>query len=70
MGGAVMEKAEFHNRIRSLYCIDGHLLPELTPEQQREFVADPVRYFIRTDKPQSDSIWREIEKRQNRIGAP
>lgn len=65
-----MEKADFHNRIRSLFCIDGFLLPELTPEQQREFISDPVRYFIRTDKAQSDAIWNQIEKRQRREGPP
>lgn len=59
-----MEKHEFHNRIRSLFNINGNLLPELTAEQQREFVADPVRYFISTDREQSDAIWREVEKRQ------
>ena len=64
-----MSKHDFHNRIRSLFNIDGHLLPELTQEQQREFVSDPVRYFIRTDKIQSDAIWREIEKRQTPMTA-
>ncbi len=59
-----MEKPEFLNRVRSLFNIDGYQLPELTSDQQREFVRDPVRYFIRTDKAQSDAIWREVEKRQ------
>lgn len=59
-----MTKAEFHNRIRSLFCIDGWMLPELTEPQQLEFMDDPVRYFIRTDARQSDAIWREVERRQ------
>jgi hypothetical protein len=54
----------FINRVRSLFNIDGDLLPELTPEQQLEFVRNPPRYFINTDMSQSRAIWREIEKRQ------
>ena len=57
-------RALFLNRLRSLYNIDGHLLPELTSEEQREFVRDPVRYLIRTDATQAAAIWREVEKRQ------
>lgn len=59
-----MEQHAFTNGIRSLFNIDGYLLPELTDEQQREFVRDPVRYFIRTDKVQQDAIFREVAKRQ------
>jgi hypothetical protein len=54
------------NRLRSLYNIDGWLLPELTTEQQLEFIANPPRYLINTDVPQSKAIWREVEKRQRR----
>lgn len=57
-------KLLFLNQVRSLFNIDGFLLPELTKEQQQEFVRDPVRYFIGTDDPQSDAIWREVSKRQ------
>lgn len=57
-------RALFLNRLRSLHNIDGHQLPELTREQQHEFVRDPVRYLIRTDKEQTAAIWREVEKRQ------
>jgi hypothetical protein len=59
-------KASFLNHVRSLFNIDGGLLPELSSDQQREFVFDPVRYFINTDKQQSDAIWREVLKRQGR----
>ncbi len=59
-----MNKADFLNRARCLFNIDGDLLPELTDEEQWIFVRDPVRYFIRADKRQGDAIWREIEKRQ------
>ena len=64
-----IDKAEFIDRIRSLYNIDGDLLPELTPEQQLAFVSDPVRYFIYAGDTHSAAIWREVEKRQedNRI---
>jgi hypothetical protein len=61
---AQVTKAGFRSRVRSLWNIDGWLLPELTTEQQTEFMHDPVRYFTRADKRQSDAIWREIEKRQ------
>lgn len=60
-----MTKAEFLNRVRSLFNIDPHLLPELTTEQQAEFIREPVRYFIQADKAQSDAIWREVERRQD-----
>lgn len=59
-----MSKDAFINRIRSLHCIDGFLLPELTKDQQQTFMRDPVRYFIRTDDKQQAAIWREVEKRQ------
>jgi hypothetical protein len=60
-----MEKRAFTNRIRSLYNIDSDLLPELTREQQSDFLADPVRYFLDADEAQSDAIMREIEARQS-----
>lgn len=59
-----MEKKSFINRIRSLFNIDGYTLPELTREQQLEFLRDPVRYFLNTDEAQSDAIMREVENRQ------
>lgn len=62
-----MNKAHFINRVRSLFNIDGYLLPELTKEQQLKFVGDPVRYFIGADEPQSDAIMREIERRQKEV---
>jgi len=60
-----MEKRAFINQIRSLYNIDGDLLPELTREQQSKFLADPVRYFLDANEAQTDAIMREIEVRQN-----
>jgi hypothetical protein len=59
-----MEKAEFLNRVRSLFNIDQWLLPELTDEQWDRFRNDPPRYFIAADDPQSEAIWREVERRQ------
>ncbi len=61
-------KLSFLNHVRSLFNIDGYLLPELTQEQQAQFLRDPVRYFIGTDKAQSDAIWREIVARQGKDG--
>jgi hypothetical protein len=60
-----MQKQEFINRIRSLYNIDGHLLSELSSQQQLAFLRAPVTYFLETDEAQSDAIMREIERRQN-----
>ena len=60
----LMEKRSFINRIRSLFNIDGYTLPELTREQQSEFLRDPVRYFLNADEAQSDAIMREVENRQ------
>jgi hypothetical protein len=60
-----MEKRAFLNRIRSLFNIDGYLLPELTKDQQLQFLRDPVRFFLNADEAQSDAIMREVESRQN-----
>ena len=60
----VIDQQTLLNCIRSLFNIDGYLLPELTREEQREFVSDPVRYFIRTDNAQQTAIYREVAKRQ------
>lgn len=63
-------RLEFMDRLRSLYCIDGWQLPELTRDQQREFIRDPAGYLRnRADKAQSTAIWREIEKRQGGANA-
>lgn len=56
----------FINRIKSLWNIDRHLLPELSDEQWVEFRDDAVRYFTRTDWVQQQAIWREIERRQRK----
>jgi hypothetical protein len=50
--------------LASLYNIDHYLLPELSDEHWLEFRDNPPRYFMNTDKEQSDAIWREVEKRQ------
>lgn len=59
-----MDQHTLLNCIRSLFNIDGYLLPELSDDQQREFVRDPVRYFMRTDNAQQTAIFREVSKRQ------
>ncbi len=64
-----MTKHEFHNRIRSMFCIDGYLLPELSEEEQGVFMRDPVGYFIRASDAQANAIWREIERRQMKEAA-
>jgi hypothetical protein len=59
-----MQKRAFINRIQSLFNIDSYLLPELSTQQQLEFVRDPVRYFLKAGEDHSDAIMREIEARQ------
>lgn len=59
-----MDQHAFTNALRSMFNIDGYQLPELSGDQQREFVRDPVRYFIRCHDEQQDAIWREVSKRQ------
>ena len=55
----------FMNRLRSLYNIDHHPLPELSLEDWLEFRVDPPHYLMRADKIQVEAIWREIENRQD-----
>lgn len=57
-------KHAFINRLRSMTCIDGWQLPELSERDQMAFMADPFRFLMRADEAQSDAIWREVEKRQ------
>ena len=59
-----MEKRAFVNRIRSLFNIERDVLPELTHQQQLDFVRNPVRFLLESDELQSDAIMREIERRQ------
>ena len=55
----------FLNRLRSLFNIDGHQLPELALEERRAFTGDPVGYLISASDAHADAIWREVEKRQH-----
>jgi len=59
-----MNQHLFTNMVRSLFNIDGYLLPELSAEHRAQFLRDPVRYYISTDKAQQDAIFREVMKRQ------
>jgi hypothetical protein len=58
-----MNLPDFHNRLRSLFNIDGDLLPELSRDEQAKFVRDPVAFFLQANGVQTTAIWREIEKR-------
>jgi hypothetical protein len=57
-------KHQFVNRVRSLYNIDRHLLPELDGEEWIRFRDDPPRFLIKTNEKNAKAILREIEKRQ------
>ena len=58
-------KRLFLNRVRSLFNIDGFLLPELDEAEQQKFMRDPVRYFMGANQVAGEAIWREVEKRQD-----
>jgi len=60
-----MDQAGFMNRVRSLYNIDRHWLPELSASEWRAFSADPPRFLVvAADDAQAAAIWREVERRQ------
>jgi len=59
-----MDKAAFINCVRSLYNIDGYLLPELSLAQQTQFLGDPVGYLLNASDAQADAIMREVAHRQ------
>ncbi|MFP5433799.1 MAG: hypothetical protein ACLGIM_11865, partial [Alphaproteobacteria bacterium] len=61
---ASLGQQQFTNMLRSLHNIDGYQLPELTAQQQINFVQIPVRYFMQAGEQQQGAIWREIMKRQ------
>lgn len=58
------ERALFLNRLRSLRCIDGYLLPELSETQQQAFMRNPWGYVMAAPDGHAAAIWREVEKRQ------
>lgn len=59
-------KRMFLNRLRSLFNIDRHMLPELSEDEWRQYRGSPVNYLMRASDAQTDAIWREIERRQRR----
>ncbi len=58
-----MDKAAFINSVRSLFNIDGYLLPELSLAEQRRFLDDPVQYLLNANDAQADAIMREVASR-------
>lgn len=64
-----MSRAEFLNRVRSLYNVDRPQLPELTPAEWVSFREDPARFLIYSDDILADAIWREVERRQAKVTA-
>lgn len=61
---ASLGQQQFTNMLRSLHNIDGYQLPELTAQQQINFVQIPVRYFMQANEKQQAAIFREVMKRQ------
>ncbi len=59
-----MHIQEFHNRLRSLHCIEPSEIPGLSADRQRGFATDPVRFFIRCDDETAAKIWALVEARQ------
>jgi hypothetical protein len=56
-------KAEFHNGLRILGCLDRGELKFLTGAQWISFARDPYRFFIRCDDSTADKIWLAMEDR-------
>jgi len=65
-----MDAHQFINRIRSLYNIDRHKLPELSTPQWHDFQDDPPRFLMRCDDETAEAIWRQVEARQARSANP
>lgn len=68
-----MDRAAFRNHVASLYNIDGDILDSallaageqpMSEDQWTRFRTDPPRYFINTDKPTAEAIWRCVRERQ------
>jgi hypothetical protein len=60
----VMNHPQFTNALKAMFNIDADKLTEIERDQQKHFIADPVRYYIRASEAQHAAIWREIKKRQ------
>ena len=66
-----MEKRAFVNCIRSLYNIDGHLLPELSVQQQLEFLRIPFDFsWSRTSCSPTPSCGKSRGDSRPRNGSP
>jgi hypothetical protein len=59
-----MTLPQFHNRLRSLHCIEPHDVGGLTDAQARDFITNPPRFLMRCDDATAERIWRAIEARQ------
>jgi hypothetical protein len=57
---------EFSDAVRRIHRIDGDMVPELSPERQRAFVANPVQFFIRGDDDARKAIWDAMERDRRR----
>jgi hypothetical protein len=59
-----MKTHDLTNRLRTLYNIDRHQVPELTDAEWPKFRDDPPRFLARCPDTLADAIMREVEKRQ------
>jgi len=55
----------FQNMIRSFHCIEGFEIPCLSPEQQSQFVRDPVNFFLKCEDQTAEFIFSIIKSRQH-----
>jgi len=58
-----MNLSNFSNRLKSLFNIDGYMLPELSDTQIERFFENPVKFFITCDDKTQALIWQLIHKR-------
>lgn len=60
-----MNRHQFQNRIRSLFNIDVQIIDRMPSGEYRQFIRDPIGYFLRADDDIADLIFGEVEARQS-----
>ena len=69
---------KFLNRVRILYCIDGHEIEtamqctglQMDAERWRRFRENPVGFMIQADDASQRALWSIIERRESKGREP
>ena len=66
-----MELREFHNGMRILLNIESFdlAMANIDRDAQKQFLEDPLRFFIRCDDETADKLWAIIERRNAKRAA-